>query len=217
MAGVRGLAATAALAFGLSLPAGDGRADDINVPMWEGVIKTAIQLDADKKFIDDVRSATGGNMELGVRRAIQLGWHYIALNDPNTALKRFNQAWLIDPKCPDAYWGFAVAMAQKAAPLPTVERLFAMAERLKPDDPSLLSDHGRVLQQRGENERAVTYFLKALEINKDHRDAHVGMMFASMAMGQMLLADKHRRIAASLSGGGPVITIPDPASLEPAR
>lgn len=188
------------MATWLLTPLATAKAQDQNVPMWEGVTKTERQRLADIAFIASVSKATKGNIELGVKRAIYLGWEFVAQNNPNEAIARFNQAWLLDPDYPDIYWGFAVATAHQGAPLPTVERFFAKAEKAKPNDPYLLADHGRILQQRGENEKAISYFQKALDINKEHRDAHVGMALAWRALGKNDIAEKHAVIALSLEG-----------------
>jgi|SRR6185312_247712 len=37
---------------------------------------------------------------------VKLGFDYLYRGDINTAMKRFNQAWLLDPKNENAYWGF---------------------------------------------------------------------------------------------------------------
>ncbi len=46
--------------------------------------------------------------------AAKLGWKYFYNGDPDTAMKRFNQAWMFDRKNPEAFWGFGVIMGQRA-------------------------------------------------------------------------------------------------------
>ncbi|WP_139108242.1 MULTISPECIES: hypothetical protein [unclassified Ensifer] len=165
--------------------------------MWEGVTKTKKQLQGDRVFVEKVRKSTHGNLELGAKRAMQLGWKFVAIKDPGMAIHRFNQAWLLDPDYPDIYWGFAVAMDEKGAPLSTVERFFAKAESMKPDDPDMLADHGRILQHRGEIDRAMAYFQRALDLDKSFRPAHFGMMLAMIAKGKHDVAEQHGRVALS--------------------
>lgn len=38
------------------------------------------------------------------------GWRYFYHNDLKTAMKRFNQAWLLNPEFPDSYFGFAALL-----------------------------------------------------------------------------------------------------------
>ena len=41
---------------------------------------------------------------------IDNGWRYFYHNDLKTAMKRFNQAWLLNPEFPDSYFGFAALL-----------------------------------------------------------------------------------------------------------
>jgi len=41
---------------------------------------------------------------------IDRAWRYFYNNDLKTAMKRFNQAWLLDPEYPDSYFGFAALL-----------------------------------------------------------------------------------------------------------
>ncbi|MDQ0419280.1 Tfp pilus assembly protein PilF [Peteryoungia aggregata LMG 23059] len=180
----------AVMAFVLQAPFAGAK----EIPMWEGLIKSEQQKRADTELIEAARKAGAGTLDKATYRAIQLGWQFVAQGDPDMAIKRFNQAWLFEPANADIHWGFAVATALQGAPLSTVERHFAKAESLKKNDAALFADHGRILQQRGENERAIEYFKKSLSINPDHRDAHVGMVLASAALGDMKTAEEHRRL-----------------------
>jgi Tfp pilus assembly protein PilF len=164
------------------------------IPMWEGLAKTETQRSADAAFVEAARNATGGKLEEATDRAIQLGWQFIQQGEADMAIKRFNQAWLLDPNHPDVYWGFAVATALQGAPLPVVEKHFSKAESLKKNNAALFADHGRILQERGENKNAITYFTKALAIDPSNRDAHVGMMLASIGLGDTVTAEKHRKL-----------------------
>ena len=43
-----------------------------------------------------------------------LGWKYFYKGDLDTAIKRFNQAWLFDEKNYQAYWGFGIICGKRA-------------------------------------------------------------------------------------------------------
>ena len=74
-------------------------------PEYGNVRKTDEQIADDNKLIEyEVK-------ELGTRHKasealVQLGFRYLYNGDVETAMKRFNQAWLLDPKNENAYWGF---------------------------------------------------------------------------------------------------------------
>ena len=46
--------------------------------------------------------------------AADLGWQYFYSGDLDTAIKRFNQAWMFDRENADAYWGFGLIMGQRS-------------------------------------------------------------------------------------------------------
>jgi tetratricopeptide (TPR) repeat protein len=41
---------------------------------------------------------------------VDLAWRYFYRNDLKTAMKRFNQAWLLNPDFPDSYFGFGALL-----------------------------------------------------------------------------------------------------------
>jgi tetratricopeptide (TPR) repeat protein len=47
--------------------------------------------------------------------AAKLGWQYYYRGDLDTAMKRFNQAWMFDRDSIDALWGFGMIMGQRSA------------------------------------------------------------------------------------------------------
>lgn len=177
------------------------------IPMWEGVQKTAKQLATDKQFLRTMRELTKGKMEIAVQDALQKGWRFIGKNQPDMAIKRFNQAWLIDPDNPGIYWGFAIATDLQNVSLETVERHFFTVEgyfskaenKLKMPDhamrnAALHSDHGRVLEGRKKHKKAIVYFEKALALDPNNRNAHVGMWMASEAVGDHDTAEMHKKL-----------------------
>jgi tetratricopeptide (TPR) repeat protein len=46
--------------------------------------------------------------------AAKLGWQYYYRGDLDTAIKRFNQAWMFDRESVDALWGFGLIMGRRA-------------------------------------------------------------------------------------------------------
>jgi tetratricopeptide (TPR) repeat protein len=48
------------------------------------------------------------------KSAAELGWKYYYSGDLDTAMKRFNQAWMFDRGNADALWGFGSIMGQRA-------------------------------------------------------------------------------------------------------
>ena len=163
------------------------------IPMWENVSKTPAMLKADKAFVDNIHKQTNGKIKKASFRAIQLGWKFVSKNNPDMAIRRFNQAWLLEPKNPNIHWGFAVATHLQNAPLSTVERHFRKAEKLKKNNAALFADHGRILEQRGKSKKAIKYFKKALAIKPNLKDALIGMVRASRSLGDTATANNYRK------------------------
>ena len=46
--------------------------------------------------------------------AARLGWQYYYKGDLDTAIKRFNQAWMFDRESIDAFWGFGLIIGQRS-------------------------------------------------------------------------------------------------------
>ena len=79
---------------------------EINLrPEYGNVAKSQAQLDEDKTFIDLVLKQDT-TYRKGSDHLVRLGFTYLAKGDLKTAMRRFNQAWLLDPKNENAYWGF---------------------------------------------------------------------------------------------------------------
>ncbi|RYZ74594.1 MAG: hypothetical protein EOP05_09145 [Proteobacteria bacterium] len=60
----------------------------------------------DQAFIDDVSRQTGGHPEAGANSVRAIGYSALE-NDPSTAIKRFNQAWLLDRNDPETFRAFS--------------------------------------------------------------------------------------------------------------
>jgi tetratricopeptide (TPR) repeat protein len=105
------------LTFICSLFVGCSSAQDCNpsinlLPMYGNIPKCKEQLQSDKKFIAfaDLKFKDRKTASLSY---IKLGWDYYYKNDPETAMKRFNQAWLLDSLNADIYWGFGNLLGKK--------------------------------------------------------------------------------------------------------
>jgi tetratricopeptide (TPR) repeat protein len=48
------------------------------------------------------------------RDAAKRGWEAYYRNDLDTAIRRFNQAWMYDRENPEVYWGFGLVIGQRA-------------------------------------------------------------------------------------------------------
>jgi len=168
-------------------------------PMWEGYEKTALDIQSDEKFIKEAVELAGGDAAQAALSLIQIGWQRIGEGDPNHAIRAFNQAWLIQADDPSIFWGFAVASHIRNDELKMITRWFDRARQLIalkgfPESPRLESDEGRVLAERGENEKAKPLFEKALSLDPNYAPAHIGMINVAAALGDKKLQDKHQKL-----------------------
>jgi len=66
-----------------------------------------------KKLTEDTRKMAleqFGNIDSAVFNRINEAWVLFCQNDMETAMRRFNQAWMLNPEFPDAYFGFAALL-----------------------------------------------------------------------------------------------------------
>ncbi len=175
------------------------------VPMWEGVERSAADLENDKNFVREAVNKAEGSRKHAVRILVNTGWRRIGEGDPNHAIRAFNQAWLVDPDEPTVFWGFAVATHMRGDKTVDVVRWFnrtraLMVARKITDNANLEVDQGRVLESRGEDERARAFFERAIELDPKHVSAHVGMIKVARALGDAKLEEAHQQEFEKLSG-----------------
>ena len=132
------------LSFSTSLRA-DGQVPIDQVPMYGGMNRSAIpELKAgDEKLIADTTNHYG-TREKASAAFVNNGFAYYQRDDLANAMRRFNQAWLLDPNNPDVFAGFgsvlhdkgknceAMKMMEKAIALnpPTFQGIYPDAARL---------------------------------------------------------------------------------------
>ena len=110
------------------------------LPMYGRAPKNEKQIKADEIFIEAATKAAGSR-EVAARHAIQRGFEYLNRADRSTAMKRFNQAWLLTPDNPHVFWGFGSAL-QYYGKFEEGEGYFKKADDLEPGNHRLLCDFG---------------------------------------------------------------------------
>jgi len=86
-----------------------GQQPDNTKPMYGEVSKNEQYEKIDNEFIEICLSQFG-TIDSAVNVHINFAWQYFYNNDLKMAMKRFNQAWLLNPEFPDSYFGFAALM-----------------------------------------------------------------------------------------------------------
>ncbi len=74
------------------------------LPEYGNVQKNKQQLAADSAFLKEATKEE--TAEKASEMMVQLGFKHLNQGDRQTAMYRFNQAWLLNPQNAGAYWGF---------------------------------------------------------------------------------------------------------------
>jgi len=82
----------------------DSQIDISLLPMYGGHNKTIEQVRADDEFVKGIIAATGSK-EQAIIQALSRGEESLQRGDYNTAIRRYNQAWLLNPNEPAVYIG----------------------------------------------------------------------------------------------------------------
>lgn len=82
---------------------------DNTKPHYGNVIKTQDYIDLDNEFIQNAVNQFGSR-KIAAKKHINFGWEYFGKGDYSTAMKRFNQAWLLDSTLIDVNWGYGAVL-----------------------------------------------------------------------------------------------------------
>ncbi len=140
------------------------------LPMYGFREKTAAQKNADNKFIKKAYEI--GTREKAVRDANRSGWKFLNKKDMKAAIKRFNQAWLLDQTNGDAYWGFATIVSDRDRDLACTEVLFEKAADILPNNIGLEIDLALFQGRRGDHAKSVRLLLKVAEKHPNAQGLH---------------------------------------------
>jgi len=99
------------------------------MPMYGGVEKTPEQKKSDEEFVNAVVNAAGSR-EGAAADAIVRGKDFLQKGDLEMAMRRFNQAWLLDSNNPDVYIGFGDVLTKQGNEKEAAE-MYSKAENLK--------------------------------------------------------------------------------------
>jgi hypothetical protein len=117
-------------------------------PMYGGVDRQSVPelKKADDAFVESTSAAFGGR-EKAAKRWVDEAFASYHHKDLETAMRRFNQAWLLDPNNPAVYWGFGAILHDRGSALGAYD-MGMRAYKLGFRDPSFLADLGRAAALR---------------------------------------------------------------------
>ncbi|MER2998809.1 tetratricopeptide repeat protein [Pontibacter populi] len=108
------------------------------LPMFGKVVKTEAQQLQDEKFLSSCDKNFTTRTEAS-NFFMERGWEYLNEGQTDTAMYRFNLAWLLNPDNADAHWAFGLVTVAKGNPEEAVG-YYEKALALKPKNSLLLSD-----------------------------------------------------------------------------
>lgn len=182
-----------------------GRGDRAGVPELKA---------ADDKLIA-AAVRTFGSREKAAASWVAQGFVFYQQNDTVRAMRRFNQAWLLDPNNPEVYWGFAVVLhdaPRMCEAKAMIERALAFRRHvhgLYPDAARIISlctlesERLSTVERESDFARAEALFSEAADKDRDK-----GYVYATWAMtlyqrGQYTRAWEMGRKSREYEGGLP--------------
>lgn len=99
---------------------------------------------ADEKLIADA-SARWGSREQAARAWIEQAYAFYGQNKPGMAMRRFNQAWLLDPSNSQVYAGFAAVLHDQDRVCEAMAMMDKALSLSPPTNQGMLADAARVV------------------------------------------------------------------------
>lgn len=159
------------------------------IPMYGSVEKTRKMKDSDAAFIASIETR-GKSRQAVAKDVMRAGWGYFHKGNHAAAIKRFNQAWLLDPDNADAYHGFALISAVRDKAAGEAEKFFHLALAKPGINVNAYVDFGRLLWIQNRLDESLVQLEKALAISATAHNAR-----ANMAMVYFKKSDYSRACA----------------------
>lgn len=141
------------LLVALSLLASNAFAQDTNLlPKYGAQPKNDAQKAADEKFLASIDSHYKGDRKKAAEDVAARGWQFLRQGNAPDAMRRFNQARLLDSSNGSALWGMA-AFEAGSGKLNESLALFAEAERIVGGDIDFAADYAKALGIAGAQTR----------------------------------------------------------------
>lgn len=125
------------------------RAQDLSLlPKYGSLPKSDEQKAADSNFISAMDEQYQGDRNKASHQVVARGWQYLKQGDLPDAMRRFNQAWLLNNGNGDALWGMAAIQASSGKSDESL-KLFAEAEKFVGRDVNFSVDYAKAIGAAG--------------------------------------------------------------------
>lgn len=181
------------------------------MPMYGKAKKCAAQLESDRKFLQFCDKQFPNRKEASAYHAGR-GWDYVNKNVTDTAMMRFNQAWLLDSLNAEAYWGFANVLCMRDQKFEESLKYFKVSLRLDPSNPNVWHDasssYGYLFHSTKDQamlEESIHHLRKAISLDRKNARAYAQLTAAFCYYVQKDSAKKYLKITDSI----------DPSAINP--
>ncbi len=179
-------------------------------PMYGLVKKCKAQKELDEKFLSDCEKDFAGN-QAALEFHLNLGWEYYYQNSLDSAIIRFNQAWLLDSTNANVYWGFGNVLGTQLKFDESIP-FFEKSLKLNPNNAKVYESAATSLEQlfieRGDTtllQTAIVFLKKSLVLNPDNARTYGQLTGAYSYFEQKDSALKYLKITQQL----------DPEAIDP--
>lgn len=138
-------------------------------PMYGGIRKSESMRYTDRAFIKRIL-AMGVTRKQGARKMAELGFRYFSKSNFAAAMKRFNQAWLLDPNLGAAYHGYALVLIERDRNIKGADRMFRRAIAALSTWGGAFADYGRFLLLEKRLPEAISVLGRGLARYPNQRD-----------------------------------------------
>lgn len=111
-------------------------------PEYGNIQKTEKQKESDEIFVKELLAEYNGDKKLASEKMVELGFQYLyEKRDLETAMRRFNQAFLVNPKNADLYYGFGTVYFNLGA-MDEARKQYDKGLKIDPKHFEILTDYG---------------------------------------------------------------------------
>lgn len=132
------------------LSCGAASAQSINLlPKYGPAPKSEAYKAADQKFLATIDEHYKGDRKKASEEIATRGWQILRQGQMDEAMRRFNQAWLLNSSNGVALWGMGAIQANKPGHLEEALKLFAEAAPFEIGDVDFSADYAKTLGMAG--------------------------------------------------------------------
>ncbi len=142
------------------------------IPMYGTAGKTRKLTERDAAFIASIEKA-GKTRQTVAKDVIRQAWEAYGKTDYKSAIRKFNQAWLLDPENGDAYHGFALISTVRDKNADEAEKFFRMALGKPGVSANAYVSYGRFLWIVERHDEAQVQLQKGLAVSPTAHNARL--------------------------------------------